>query len=177
MQHRRRRLIFLELVSQSQRGALLSFKEMVSASAASSASALACLDVPPRSRKDLKPSCQSSSRACVGSLEHMGFQRWWWMWDFTGGFLQLAMGRGLVHGCTAHTMLVKDSRPSPGHVYQIGQQAPAEQLPACSGFGVVRDIGCLLFKAVSKEHLSEGLLREIWQLLACEMKLKDQNSI
>lgn len=90
MQHRRRRLIFLELVSQSQRGALLSFKEMVSASAASSASALACLDVPPRSRKDLKPSCQSSSRACVGSLEHMGFQRWWWMWDFTGGFLQLA---------------------------------------------------------------------------------------
>lgn len=68
MQHRRRRLIFLELVSQSQRGALLSFKEMVSASAASSASALACLDVPPRSRKDLKPRASHPLEPVLGLL-------------------------------------------------------------------------------------------------------------
>lgn len=81
-----------------------------------------------------------------------------------------------MRGCTVHIVLVKDSRPSPGCIYQIGQQAPAEQLPACSGFGPVWDSGCLLFKAVSKECLSEDLLTETWQLLACEMKFKEQDS-
>lgn len=133
--------------------------QMCSESAASSASVLACLCFPPRSRKDLIPHASRALVPVVGLSSTWSFQR---LGISAGGFHQLAMGGRRLHGCAAHILLVKNGWPSPERVCPSrGQHALAEQLPACwerSGFGAVQGSLKLVFK-----DLSEPSQQSSWQ--------------